>query len=284
MQWNKSSLFMVYFLQHREKKGKALIKNNAGITLTGAILLAAPAVNADSCDVQSFIESEDWKTLKTVWGMIDRINPGDEFSSFPLAAEKGDSLRSVVETLPPEADIEDPHLQSAIHLIKRITATRILRMSRINPSMLTRMMPPWTETVQNNLLFNFEQRITTLNCLVESGEITAVEFVAARDTLMERAETWAVLEILQDVQTYRNYDYHGWLPAIVDTDLVLERLDISYKAALDTLKTTLSVNAEFFQVVVEQHRLFMDRYDEFVKVKPVLRILLMDLIDPETMR
>lgn len=275
---------MVYFLQHREKKGKALIKNNAGITLTGAILLAAPAVNADSCDVQSFIESEDWKTLKTVWGMIDRINPGDEFSSFPLAAEKGDSLRSVVETLPPEADIEDPHLQSAIHLIKRITATRILRMSRINPSMLTRMMPPWTETVQNNLLFNFEQRITTLNCLVESGEITAVEFVAARDTLMERAETWAVLEILQDVQTYRNYDYHGWLPAIVDTDLVLERLDISYKAALDTLKTTLSVNAEFFQVVVEQHRLFMDRYDEFVKVKPVLRILLMDLIDPETMR
>ena len=261
------------------------MRNNAGITLTGAILLASPAVNADASDVQSVIESEDWKTLKDIWEIIDQIRPADRFSVFPIAGEKGDSLRSVIETLLLEADIEDPHLQSAILLIKRITATRIFHMSRINPSLVTRMMPPWTETVQDNLLFNFEQRITILSDLVVSGEISAVEFAAARDTLMERAETWAMLEILQEVRTYRNYDFDGWQPEIVNTDLVLERLDMSYKAALDTLsKAKLSENAEFFQVVVEQHRQFMERYDEFVEAKPVFRILLMDLIDPETMQ
>ncbi len=261
------------------------MKSSTNITLAGSVLLIAPAVNADAADVQSVIESEDWKTLKIVWGMIDQINPGDEFSSFPLAAEKGDSLRSVVETLLLETDIEDPHLQSAVSLIKRITTTRILRMSRINPSMISRMMPPWTETVQDNLLYNFEERITTLTGLVESGEITAVEFIAARDTLMERAETWAVLEILQEVRTYRNYDYHSWEPEIVDADLVLERIDLSYRAALDTLnKAKLPVDVEYFQTVVLQHKQFMDRYDEFVETKPVLMALLMDLIDPDAIQ
>lgn len=261
------------------------MRSSTNITIAGSILLAAPAVNADAADVQSVIESEDWKTLKAVWGMVDRINPGDGFSGFPLAAEKGDSLRSVVEALLPEADIEDPHLQSAIHFIKRITATRILRMSRINPLMLTRMMPPWTETVQDNLLYNFEERITTLTSLVESSEITVVEFIAARDTLTEQAETWAVLEILKGVRAYRNYDYNGWQPEIVNADLVLERIDLSYRAALDTLdKAKLSVNAEYFQTVVLQHEQFMERYDEFVVTKPVLMILLMDLIDPDAMQ
>ena len=58
--------------------------NNAGITLTGAILLASPAVNADASDVQSVIESEDWKTLKDIWEIIDQIRPADRFSVFRL--------------------------------------------------------------------------------------------------------------------------------------------------------------------------------------------------------
>ncbi|MCK5840800.1 MAG: hypothetical protein KAH31_01420 [Candidatus Sabulitectum sp.] len=261
------------------------MKSNAGITLTGAILLAAPVVYADASDVQSVIESEDWETLKDIWEIIDQIKPADRFSVFPIAGEKGDSLRTVIDTLLLESAIEDPHLQSAIRLIKRITATRIMHLSRINISLITRMMPPWTEIVQDNQLYNFEERITILSDLVESGEITAVEFAAARDTLMERAETWAMLEILQDVRTHRNYDYDGWQPEIVDTDLVLERLDMSYRAALDTLnKAKLSVNTEYFQTVVLQHEQFMERYDEFAETKPVLRILLMDLIDPETMQ
>ncbi len=261
------------------------MKNCSSITLAGSILLIAPAVNADIADVQSAIESKDWETLKDIWRMVDRINPTDGFSSFPLAAERGDSLRSVVETLLLEAEIEDPSLRSAIHLIKRITTTRVFRLSRINPSMLSRMMPPWTETVQDNLLYNFEERITTLTSLVESGEITTVEFIAARDTLMERAETWAVLEMLQEVRTYRNYDYHSWQPDILNADLILERLDLSYRAALDTLnKSGLYGETEFFHLVVQQHRQFMERYDKFVEAKSVFRILLMDLIDPETMQ
>ncbi len=265
---------------------------NRQIAIGGSLLLTVPAVNASGthiqeAEIQSVIESEDWETIKTIWRMADRAKPpGNMFGdSYQLAMEKGDSLRAVVDSLFLETEFDNPELRQAVYLIQRITSMRIMRLSRINPSMLMRMMPPWTETVQDNLLFNFEQRITTLSDLVESGEITAVEFAAARDTLMERAETWAMLEILQEVRTYRNYDFDGWQPEIVDADLVLERLDMSYRAALDTLsKAKLSVNAESFQVVVDQHRQFTERYDEFVEAKPVFRILLMDLIDPETMQ
>ncbi|MCD4708665.1 MAG: hypothetical protein K8S62_13105, partial [Candidatus Sabulitectum sp.] len=150
-----------------------------------------------------------------------------------------------------------------------------------NPSMIMRMAPPWTETVQDNLLFNFEQRITTLTGLAESSEISAAEFIAARDTLLERAETWAVLEILQEDQAYRNYDYYGWPSEEMDTDAILERLDLSYRAALDTLKKQEpGENTEYFQLAVQQHEEFLQKYSEFQLAAPALKILLMDLIEP----
>ncbi len=264
------------------------MRNNAGITVTGAILFMAPTVNADASDVQSFIESEDWQTIKTIWRIADKVKPPVDIYNFSstssLTMEKGFSLQAAIDSLFLENEINNPELRQAVYLIQRITFVRIVRLTSLNPSLIMRMAPPWTEIVQDNLLFNFEQRITILSDLVESGEITAVEFTAARDTLMERAETWAMLEILQEVRTYRSYDYDGWQPEIVDADLILERLDISYRAALDTLsKPKLSLNAESFQVVVDQHRQFMARYETFVEAKPVLRILLMDLINPETM-
>jgi len=261
--------------------------NCSSITLAGSVLLIAPAVNADIADVQSVIESEDWQTIKTFWSIADRVKPpADMFGySSSLTMGKGYLLQTAVDSLFLENEIDNPELRQAVYLIKRITYMRIVRLTTLNPSLITRMAPPWTEIVQDNLLFNFEQRITILSDLVESGEISAVEFAAARDTLMEKAETWAMLEILQEVQTYRNYDYDARQPEIVNADLILERLDLSYRAALDTLsKAKLSENAEFFQVVVEQHEQFLERYDEFVEAKPVLRILLMDLIDPETMQ
>lgn len=257
--------------------------NNTQITLAGSLLLMAPAVNADIADIQSVIESEDWETIKTIWRMADRLKPpGNMFGgSYPVATEKGDSLRAVVDSLFLETEIDNPELRRAVHLIQRITSMRIMRLSRINPSMLMRMMPPWTETVQDNLLFNFEERITTLTILVESGEVTAAEFIAARDTLLERAETWAVLEILQEFRIPSNYNYGGQSD-IVDTDLVLERLDLSYRVALDTLnKQKPSGNTEHFQLAVQQHEEFLERYSEFENAKPVLRVLLTDLIDPD---
>ena len=252
------------------------------ITGSVPVLLMVPAVNAD---IQTVAGSQDWETLRSIWKMIDQVEPVDGFTGFPIAAEKGDSLRAVVDALFSETDTEDSELQQAIYLIQRITSARIMQLSRINPSLVTRMAPPWTEMAQDNLLFNFEERITTLTDLVELGEITAPEFLAARDTLLERAETWAALEILREEQTYRNYDYFNWQREIVSTDLVLERLDMSYRAALDTLsKAKLSENAEFFQLAVQQHETFLANYSDFQRAKPFLRILLMDLIDPEAVR
>ena len=260
------------------------MKNCTGFAIAGSVpvLLMVPAVNAD---VQTVVGSQDWETLRSIWRMIDQVEPVDGFTGFPIATEKGDSLRAVVDALFSETDMEDPELQKAIYLIQRITSARIMQLSRINPSLITRMAPPWTEMVQDNLLFNFEERITALTSLVELGEVTAPEFLAARDTLLNRAETWAVLEILREVQTYRSYDYFNWQREMVSTDLVLERLDLSYRAALDTLKEREpSENVEFFQLAVQQHETFLANYSDFQRAKPFLRILLVDLIDPEAMR
>ncbi|MCK5131011.1 MAG: hypothetical protein KAR40_02535 [Candidatus Sabulitectum sp.] len=256
------------------------MKNCTKITLAGTVMLMVPAVNADDADIQSVIESDDWETLKNIWKLINGVEPIDHLSDNPIAEEKGDSLRAVIDAL--FSEIEDPQLHTAVSLIQRITSTRIMRLSRINPYLITRMMPPWTETVQHDLLFNFEDRITTLMTLVESGEVSAAEFIAARDTLMERAETWAVLEILHEVQTYRHHDYFNWRSETIDTDAVLERLDLSYRAALDTLKKLEpGENTEYFRLAVRQHEEFLEKYSEFEQAKPVLRMLLADLIEAE---
>lgn len=259
------------------------MNNKTQITLAGSLLLtiSATAATAQTAETRVILESEDWETLKTIWRLINRVKPSDGFSGFPVATEKGDSLQAVIDGLFAETDNQATQINTAIQLISRITSTRIMRLSRMNPSMIMRMAPPWTETVQDNLLFNFEQRITTLTGLAESSEISAAEFIAARDTLLERAETWAVLEILQEDQAYRNYDYYGWPSEEMDTDAILERLDLSYRAALDTLKKQEpGENTEYFQLAVQQHEEFLQKYSEFQLAAPALKILLMDLIEP----
>lgn len=256
------------------------MKSYTKITLASTVMLMVPAVNADDADIQSVIESDDWEALKNIWKLINGVKPVDHLSDFPIAAEKGDSLRAAIDAL--FSEIEDPQLQTAVSLIQRITSTRIMRLSRINTLLITRMMPPWAETVQHNLLFNFEDRITTLMALVESGEVSATEFIAARDTLMERAETWAVLEILQEVRTYRDYGPSYVQIETIDTDTALERFDLSYRAALETLKKLKpGEDTEYLRLAVRQHEEFLEKYSEFELAKPVLRMLLADLMGAE---
>ena len=260
------------------------MKDSRNVAIVGSVMLIAPAVIADIGDVQAVVDSEEWETLKTIWRMMDRLEPEQQVysSTYPLAMEKGDSLIAQINWLFAETDSRSPELNSALYLIRRITSTRIIRLSRINTAMMTRMMPPWTDTLQDEILFNFENRITTLTSLVEDGEISTSEFVAARDTLLLRAETWAVLEILKDSGTYRSY--YGYPLAageILDADVILEQLDLSYRAALDTLaKEKPSEYIENYKMAVQQHEEFMERYDEFEEARPILRILLTQLMEP----
>lgn len=262
---------------------------NRQITLGGSLLLAlsAPAANGEAIRLETVLESEDWATLKTIWRMADRARPANNYSefaggsyNFPIATEKGDSLCTVTGSLFSETNLEDPRIQTATSLIQRITQTRITRLSRLNMTMLTRMIPPWTLLVRENQLFNFEDRITALTSLVDAGEITVAEFIAARDTLLDNAETLAVLEILEQVYEQADYGYYSDPVDELDTDMILERLDLSYRAALDTLsKQNPSEHIELYQAAVQQHEEFLERYSEFEMAKPVLRILLTDLME-----
>lgn len=147
--------------------------------------------------------------------------------------------------------------------------------------MMTRMMPPWNATVQDNLMFNFENRISIITSLAEAGEITATEFAAARDSLLEKAETLALLEILDEVREIQTYDldniYGSENPG---SDEILQKLDMSYRVALDSLQSGHRIeNKEYFLLVVEQHEEFLQRYEDFQQAKPLLRVLLFDLME-----
>ncbi len=255
------------------------------IAIGGSLLLVVPAVNASGTHIQeaeirSVIESQNWSTLKEIWQIADRLNPSEEHYEFPMATEKGDSLSSLVRSLFTVTDFASPETKTAVSMIQRITDTRVLRASRANMTMLTRMIPPWGLLVRESQLFNFEERITTLTSLVEAGEITPREFVASRDSLLDRAETLAVLEILDDVQLQADYGFYNNPVDGLDTDMIIARLDLSYKAALDTLRReNPSEHIEHYQAAVQQHEEFLVRYEEFEKAKPVLRILLTDLME-----
>ncbi len=143
------------------------------------------------------------------------------------------------------------------------------------------MMPPWNATVQSNLIFNFENRISTITSLAEAGEITPTEFAAARDSLVEKAEILALLEILDEVREIHTYDLDNvYGLEISGSDEILQKLDMSYRVALDSLNAGHRIeNKEYYLLVVEQHEEFLQRYENFQEAKPVLRILLFDLME-----
>jgi hypothetical protein len=258
--------------------------NFTRITAGGSILLSlsVPSAQAEIPELATVLESADWNTLKTIWRLADRAVPTEDWTNLPIAPEKGDSMIALVNGLFSETGLENGPLKTSLNLIQRITSARIMRLSRLSSLMLTRMLPPWTATVQDNMLFNFEVRITALTGLVAAGEISSAEFIAARDTLFQKAETWAVLEILAQSQPEMYfYGYAGNNAEEMSTEEVLERLDLSYSAALDTLsRSSDSAYREYYLDAVEQHKEFMRSYEEFQTAKPVLRVLLMDLMEP----
>jgi len=255
------------------------------IAVGGSFLLVVPVVNASGThipetEIQSVIESQNWSTLKDIWQIVDRLKPSEEHYEFPMATEKGDSLSFLVGSLFTVTDFASPETETAVSIIQRITETRVLRASRANMNMLTRMIPPWGLLVRESQLFNFEERVTTLTSLVRAGEITPREFIASRESLLDRAETLAVLEILEEVQLQADYGFYTDPVDGLNTDMILARLDLSYRAALDTLgRENPSEHIEHYQIAVQQHQEFLVRYEEFEKAKPVLRILLADLME-----
>lgn len=253
------------------------------IALTGSMLLSAtaPAARGQIAETAGILNSDDWQALKEIWRMLDRVKPSEDDFSISMATEKGDSLNTAILNLFSEEEIENSELEFAISMVRNITSARVNRLSRVNTLMITRMMPPWNATVQSNLMFNFENRISTVTSLAEAGEITPEEFAAARDSLLEKAETLALLEILDEVRENQFYDrdqtYGLDNPG---SDEILQQLDMSYRIALDSLQAGHRIESkDYYLLVVEQHEEFLQKYEDFQQAKPILRILLFDLME-----
>ena len=253
------------------------------ITLAGSLLLSAtvPVANAQIAETVDFLGSDDWHALKEIWRLLDSVRPSEDDFSLSMATKKGDSLNAAIQSLFPEGNIDSPELELAISMVRNITTARVNRLSRVNTLMMTRMMPPWNATVQNNLMFNFESRISIITSLAEAGEITPTEFAAARDSLVEKAEILALLEILDEVRDIHTYDLDNvYGLEISGSDEILQKLDMSYRVALDSLQAGHRIeNKEYFLLVVQQHEEFLQRYEDFQHAKPILRILLFDLME-----
>ncbi len=244
------------------------------------VLLGSLAAVLPQAELQELFQSEDWNTLNTIWQTLNRVRPTESYSSFPIASEKGDSITAELRSLFRDMEYQSPEVSMALDMTINLAALRTMRLSRINPMMMTRMVAPWTETVQDGLLFSFEDRITTLSQLLQEGEITATEYTAARDSLLEKAVTMSLLDMLNDQSRLGFYEFPITDESSVSVDTILQRLDMSYTAALDTLaKAVPSEYEDHYEMIVEQHERFQDDYEAFQRAAPAFRAILSELME-----
>lgn len=251
--------------------------------LSEAFVLGAVAASLPAEAFEGLYQSPDWLMLKNVWKMLGRLEPVDGYSmDFPMETAKGDSVIAVLRGLFQGTSAEYPDLNAALVRVVELTVERTERLSRMNPMLMTRMMPSWTATTRDGLVFDFESRLTALSQLVSEGEVTAQEFIAARDSLLDRAMMFSMLELVNESGGIEFWYYPYPESSAVNPDTILKRLDMSYQAALDSLNRTIPViHTEHYKMVVEQHEEFLVRYEEFRRIEPVYRQLLRELMEAQ---
>ncbi len=257
--------------------------NRSLIALMGtSVVLSAQAEEIVQEDLNVITGSEDWNILRTAWITLNKADAPEDQLAFTMASEKRDSICSLVNALFQDELPAAPEVTRAVQMLKDITVMRATRLSRINPLLMTRMMPPWTATVREDLLFNFEIRIHALTELLLEGNISASEFIAGRDSLLDRSMVIMLLETVDEIYQTPDYGYAYPDYQEVTTDSVLHRLDMTYRAALDSLSLPYAHQyADHYKSIVEQHERFLLEYNEFRNAAPVFRILLETLMEAE---
>lgn len=244
------------------------------------VLLGSLAAVLPQAELQELFQTEDWNTLNTIWQTLNRAKPMNDYGNFSIASEKGDSITAELRNLFQDVEHQSPEVSLALDMTINLATLRTMRLSRISPLLMTRMIAPWTETVQDGLLFSFEDRITTLSELLQEGEITATEYTAARDSLLEKAITMSLLEMLNEQSRLGFYEFPITDGTSVSVDTILQRLDMSYAAALDTLARSVpSEYEDHYKMIVEQHERFQDDYETFQRAAPAFRAILSELME-----
>ncbi|MFO7626650.1 MAG: hypothetical protein R6V62_05265 [Candidatus Fermentibacteraceae bacterium] len=176
--------------------------------LLQALPPALPPGGVESSDVlqtlalRTVLRSPEWGQVKGYWNLLNRVGgEGDRFQpAGDLDMAKADSIiadvRRCVAELNPGG--EKGGMWSALEMTGLLVETRAMRLSRINPAFLTRMVPAWSTTFGEDLLYSFDSRLRELSRLRSAGELTEEVFLSASDTLSRQFETWALLQLADD--------------------------------------------------------------------------------------
>ncbi len=159
--------------------------------------------------LQRVLGSGEWAIIREYWELLNRVpGTGGQFEpAGELDPGKADSIaagvRQSLEALNPSG--ETGGMWRAVETAGLLVETRALRLSRVNPMLLTRMMPAWTLTMSDNLLYDLDARLRELEKLRTDGGISEEVIAAASDTLYRQFECWALLQTVGDQRGYMAY-------------------------------------------------------------------------------
>jgi len=223
-----------------------------------------------------------WRELADLRADPDSL---DSFSYLPLKGERGDSMLIRLEEIESELvsfDLPDGPARSAVVSVIQITRERVMTLSRMRTSMMTRMMPPWTMTTREELALNIESRLATLLRMQRAGTISGAEAASARDTLLDRMYAWSVVEAVDRFYGSGRLPHY---PSNGDGDAVtvaMTLIEARHRAAADTLAKYAEGGApECYASEPEEYRRLMDALELRRRSLPYIGIMLEYLVDTE---
>lgn len=255
------------------------------ITLTAAAAAVQPQFDLGlQAEIDSLLQTRDWSILRETWRMLNGLETPSDFYQHPMETAKGDSLIAKLSGLFQEGSFHSEELQRAAGMLRSVAVIRTRHLSRIDPSMLTRMMPPWTVTLETELLFSYQERIRTLTELLQQGALSPSEYSAARDTLFEKTMAISLLDILN---TSGRPEYHALMhfpdPASATVDTIIQRLELTHAQSLHFLENAESgIPAERHREIVEEHGELMEDVRSMENTREIIRVLFRDLLETDT--
>ncbi len=190
-----------------------------------------PASLVRLAPLEALLRSGEWAMVRDCWNALNRLGPlpeplydeGIVFTGEPdlLDPVKADSmiagLRRSTEAL--ESRHGNTPAVRALRTAALMVETRALRLSRINPVFLTRMIPSWTVTLEEGLLLDIQGRLWELEQLRSRGELDEELFTVASDTLLRRFEAWSLLHGIAGTR-YSGWDYPVSPDSLMEVELL----------------------------------------------------------------
>lgn len=225
--------------------------------------------------------------LHAIWQELAdlRADPDSlwSYSYLPLARERGDSMLirlQEIETELESCELPEGPARVAVGSVLQITRERVMTLSRMRTSMMTRMMPPWTMTTREDLALNIETRLATLLRMRRAGTISGAEAASARDTLLDRMHAWSVVEAVDRFYgsgRLPHYPPDGGGDAVT---VAMTLIEARHRAAADTLAKYAEGGApEWYASEPEEYRLLMDALELRRRSLPYMGIMLEYLVD-----